>query len=383
MNPYPQAHTRAEDLPEQLRPVIEKYRDEADAARRLPPPLLTGLRTAGAFRLSTPRELGGFELPLASALDVLERLGRIDGPTAWVVWNLNFGFSAAFLDDEAVQRIWSQNPDPLIANSGQPGRLAKTADGYRLSGHWKIVSGVEAAEWIALVCLVDSGEPAGEAPEVRVCWVPRAEVTVEDTWQVTGMRGTNSNTVTADGVLVPREMTVDLAATPRIDRPAYRVPMVHLVYSGCAAAALGMAQAMVDEVADLAQTKKSPDGTPLAHQPRMQAVLGRAAAQLGAARGHLFAMAGTLDDAATAGRAASNAERGALRGAISHAGETARAVTTAMYEAASSSALYEPSRIGRLFRDGHAAAQHGNLSAAHYELAGRTLLGLPPAALFV
>jgi hypothetical protein len=44
---------------------------------------------------------------------------------------------------------------------------------------------------------------------------------------------------------------------------------------------------------------------------------------------------------------------------------------------------YKPGRIARLFRDGHAAAQHANLSAESYEPAGRTLLGLPPAALFI
>jgi hypothetical protein len=85
-----------------------------------------------------------------------------------------------------------------------------------------------------------------------------------------------------------------------------------------------------------------------------------------------------LDAAAAAGRPATEAERGAVRGALCHAAETARAVLTSMYEVGSSTPLYESSRLGRIFRDGHAAAQHALLSAAHYELAGRTLLGLPP-----
>lgn len=48
-----------------------------------------------------------------------------------------------------------------------------------------------------------------------------------------------------------------------------------------------------------------------------------------------------------------------------------------MYEAGSSSVLYESSRLGRIFRDGHAGAQHAIFSAAHYEMAGRTVIGLP------
>lgn len=386
MDPDTAVRTPAAELPELLRPLIEEHRDAADAQRRLPQPLVSGLRDAGAFRLSTPRGLGGYELPLAGTLGVLEELGFIDGPTAWVVWNLNFGFSAAFLGEPGVTRIWSQNPDPLIANSGRPGHAVETADGYLLTGEWPIVSGVDSADWISLVALVDSGPAAdwaNPADAVRICWVPRADVEVLETWQTAGMRGTGSNTVVADGVFVPRELTVSFTARPRIDRPLYRLPLVHLVFPGAAAVVLGMARAAIDEVARLAQEKPAPDGTVLARQPHLQAALGRAAAQLGAARRNLFATAAVLDSAGAQGRAATDAERGELRGAISYAGEISRAVTTAMYEAAGSTALYEPNRIARLQRDVHAATQHANLSGAHYELAGRTLLGLPPEALFV
>ncbi|GIF75503.1 acyl-CoA dehydrogenase family protein [Asanoa siamensis] len=370
----------ADQLPELLRPAIEKYRDEADETRRMPAGLLDELRTAGAFRLNAPRETGGFELPLASVLDLYERLGRIDGPTAWVVWNLNWGFSAAILPPSGFARIGA---DALIANSGQPGRLVADGADWRLSGAWKIVSGIESADWAALLAIVFEGDqprmtPAG--PDVRIVWVPRSAVTVRDTWQVVGMRGTNSNTVVVADLTVPADLVVPLSVTPRIDRPAYRAPLVHLVFPGCAAVLLGMARAAVDEVAALAGRKVGMDGVPLAEQPRLQAAVGRAGAQVGAARALLLSCAAELD---RAGVATTEAQRGELRGAISYAAETARSVLTAMYEAGSSDPLYGSSRLGRIFRDGMAAAQHANMSAAHYELAGRTRLGLPPNALLV
>ncbi|MGI5143151.1 hypothetical protein [Streptomyces sp. CA-106110] len=104
---------------------------------------------------------------------------------------------------------------------------------------------------------------------------------------------------------------------------------------------------------------------------------GPAGARVDAALALLLTTLGDLDAAATAGRPTTEAERGAVRGALAHAGETARAVLTSMYELGSSTALYESSRLGRLFRDGHAAAQHAVLSAANYELAGRTVIGIP------
>jgi indole-3-acetate monooxygenase len=383
---FPPPDTSAADLPELLRPAIEKYRDEADRMSCLPPELVGQLRSSGVFRLNAPGELGGFELPLTSHLDVLERLGRIDGPTAWVVWNANLGFVGAMLPESAVDRIWAAGADPIFANSGSPGRLTAEGDGYRLSGTWKIVSGSSLAEWFGLIAIVYRGDDpvmTEAGPEVRFCFVPRSAVTVEDTWHVRAMRGSNSNTVVVDDAPVPADMMLTIEATPRIDRPLYRVPLVHQVYPGGVAVLIGMAQAAIDEVVSHARAKIGMDGAPLAQTARLQSALGRATAQLGAARAMLMATAGQLDQAARDARPATDAERGAFRGAIAHAAETSRAVITAMYEAGSSAPLYESSRLGQIFADGHAAAQHANFSPAHYELAGRTLLGLPPAALFV
>ena len=85
-------------LPESLRAPIEAGRVEAEEARRLPAELAETLRTAGAFRLTTPIERGGFEVSLTTLVDVYEAFGRVDGPAAWNVWNGNMGFSAALLD---------------------------------------------------------------------------------------------------------------------------------------------------------------------------------------------------------------------------------------------------------------------------------------------
>ncbi len=377
---YPQISHAPEDLPELLRPVIERYRDEAEDLRRLPDELLDHLRANGAFRLNTPRELGGFELPLATTMALIERLARIDGPAAWIVWNLNAGFGAAFLSEASVEQIYAGGSDPLIAHSSQPGALIPSENGFRLSGEWKLVSGVDSAQWLGLLALVlDGGQPrmTETGPDWRFCLVPRSSVMVQDTWHATGMRGTNSNTVIANDVPVATGMTVAPGARARIDRPLYRVPVVNQITAGGAAVVLGEARAAIDEVAALSRTRTGPDGVPLAQQRRIQAALGRAGAQVDAALALLLTTLGGLDAAAAEGRPATEAERGAVRGALPHAAETARAVLTSMYELGGSTALYESSRLGRLFRDGHAAAQHSILSAANYELAGRTVIGIP------
>ena len=82
-----------------------------------------------------------------------------------------------------------------------------------------------------------------------------------------------------------------------------------------------------------------------------------------------------IAEGADAGRATSTEERGALRAAMCHAARVTREVVTAMYELGSSSSLYTANRLERIFRDGHAAAQHGLLNPINLEPAGRILLG--------
>lgn len=356
--------------------AVREHRAAMERDRRMPPPLLEALRAAGAFRLFTPREQGGRELPLRAALVAFEALGALDAAVAWNVWNGNMGFSAAMLPESGVRAIWSDPArDPMIANSARPTGVAKSeAGGFSLSGRWDIVSGVDCADHVALFALVDPGP--GKAPDVRVFYVPRAELRVLDTWNVHALRGTGSNSVVAEAVRVPADRAVSPFAPARVDRPLYRIPAFTLASSGVGAIVVGVAQAAVDAVIELAKSKTT-DGGLLADRPRAQGEIGRAQASVRAARALLLESAGAIDAAAVESRPIGEDLRAALRGAMSHAALTAREVVSAMYTLASSSALYDGQPIERLFRDGSAAVQHGALHEAHLETYGRVLLGKP------
>lgn len=363
----------ATDLATRLAPAIVAGRDEADRNRRMPPWLLEACREAGAFRLFTPRELGGHELPLAAALRVLRELGRLDGPIAWNIWNGNLGFVGAMASSTAVERIWGAQPDPFIANSARTtGTAVSTDDGYVLTGRWDLVSGIDGADWVALFAVIVDRA----VPEVRVFLLPRADITVVDTWDVTAMRGTGSNTVVVEGMAVAADMTVDPFATPHIERPLFRIPAFTLASTGSAAVVLGIARAAINTIVELAPTKATDSGASLAERSHAQRAIAAATCSLDAADLLLDHAARAIDDAAEAGGPVTLAHRGALRAAMCHSAEVARHVLTDMYRLGSSSSLYRSSRLGSLFQDGHAAAQHGLLNEAHLETAGRLLLGL-------
>ncbi|WP_035856430.1 hypothetical protein [Cryptosporangium arvum] len=370
-----------DELPELLRPAIEKYRDAAEDQGRVAPELVDELRDRGAFRLFTPVERGGHEARTAAVLDFYTRVARIDGPTAWLLWNFNVGFVAGWLPEEGTARIWGDGPDPLIANSGQPGLLTPVDGGYRLAGRWKIVSGAHVAEWFLLAGADPSAGPGFAG--LRFCAVPRGDVSVLETWDVVGMRASDSNTVVADDVFVPDTLTAGLFAPNRIDRPAYRLPAINLLFPGCAAVLIGMARAAIDEVITIAPGKKGFDGVSLAEKDHVTIAVGRALSQVAAARGLLLETQGELDRTVAAGAETTEEQRAAVRGAICHVTETSRAVLGAMYELGSSEPLYRESRLGRIFRDGMAAAQSANLSTTQWTIPGRIAVGQPSGWPFV
>ena len=372
-----------EGLPAQLAPSIRAAAEEMDEKFDIPEGLRDELREAGAFRLLTPRELGGSETPLTTTMAVYEQLGRIDASVAWVVWNANFGFVGALMDESGVARVWGNGSEPVFANSGMPGVAIPVEGGYRLSGNWKIVSGVNGATWVVVIAIVMDGDAprvteAG-TPDVRLVSVRRDQLTVQNTWNVTGMRGSGSNNVVIEDAFVPEELAVQFDRPARIDRPLYRGFIPSLVIPGCTAIALGVTQTAIDETVKLAATKKSMTGARLADIPHTQFVVARSQAALDAARLLLFSAIGALQEAATANEPVTIEQRAALRAAMSYGAQVGREALVAMYELSSSSSLYVGNPIERLFRDGMVALQHANHSAGLLEAAGRVRFGLDPA----
>ncbi|OXM54950.1 acyl-CoA dehydrogenase family protein [Amycolatopsis alba] len=371
--------TRALALPNLLRGAIEAARDEADMLGRLPDHLVTELRDAGAFSLFTPAEYGGLEVSLSTALTVYEQFGRIDTSAAWVVWNANFGFTAAMLGEAGAAKVWTGGREPVLANAGQPGQAVAVDGGYRLSGRWGIVSGIEAVEWFVPLGVVMDGEQpvmteAG-TPDVRLFHVRQDQLKIEHTWNVSGMGATGSHGVVVEDAFVPAELTARIDAPLRLDRPTYRLNPILLVFAGCTAVALGTVEQAIDELVTLAPGKASPFGGLLAEQPHVQESLARHEAAVRAARLFLFDVARRIDETAGQATVALHAD---LHSAMAHAAVVGRDALVEMYRLGSSTSLYLGNALDRLYRDGMVALQHVNQAPEFFGGSGRVRLGLEP-----
>lgn len=365
-----------------LAPSVTASANQLALSNEMPRGLVQEMRDAGAFRLLTPTELGGTEAPLGTVLEVYEELGRLDVSVAWQVWNANFGFIGALLTEAGAAQIWQgDRPEPVFANGGQPGKAEMDAGGYRVSGTWRMVSGIAHADWVVLTALItEDGEPrmTEQGPEILLVTVPADRLTVKDTWHVSGLRASGSNEVIADNVLVPVELTAPLTRPARFDRPLYRGFLPSIVVPGCTAVVLGVAAAAIDTLVELAQTKKNRSGDLMSSVSRVQSTVAECDADLRAARELLFSAARRLQAAAEAGTMPSADDRAGLRAAMSHGANVSRRVLVSMYELGGSNSLYMGNALERQFRDGMAGLQHANHGADAFIGAGRVRFGLEP-----
>ncbi|ROR34009.1 acyl-CoA dehydrogenase family protein [Kitasatospora cineracea] len=192
--------------------IAARDADRADQERRLAGHTFDALVAAGFARHFVPRRWGGTEGGFADLVHRAAALAEDGCPSAaWCAALLAaHGRFAAFLPARGQQELWGATPDVRIAAAISP--PAGTAEplpagGWRLSGQWRYASGVDFADWVLLA----AWEPSGSGPRARVLALPAGDFATRQTWDADGLRGTGSNSVLADSVLVPPHRSFLLA----------------------------------------------------------------------------------------------------------------------------------------------------------------------------
>ena len=242
-----------------LVPTISARASEIEAARRLPDDLLAGLKEAGCLRMLLPPSHGGLGVTLPDAMGVYEALSCADASVAWTVANCSGAWcDFAGLDRAAFDAVFSAGVDVTVAGVFAPSGVAERVDGgYRVSGRWGFASGCQHCDWLFGNCLEDVD---GER-RMRTVVFALSEITIEDTWTVSGLCGTGSHHFTADEVFVPITRTcATLEAEPCVDVPSVHIPTPPLFALAITSIALGVAQGALDDI--------------LAHGGRQDAVAG-------------------------------------------------------------------------------------------------------------
>lgn len=358
-----------------LAPQFEQRAQAAEAARRVPDESIAELQAAGLFDLQKPRRFGGFELGMPEFVDIVAAIGRGCGSTAWILgvtaeraWLLA-KFGARAQDD-----VWVPKPDALITSSITPnGQAVPAAGGYRVTGRWNFVSGIDCADW----CVFCTTAPpqAGGGQRVIYVLVPRDSCAVLDTWHVAGLAATGSRDVELTDVFVPEHRVVSMQELKEgggpglaVNRgPLFRLPLIAVNPFAILAPLLGIAEgALRQAILGVQARKLVTTGVAAAHQQIVQLKIAESAAEIDAARALIMA------DCREVMRAAGQQQVGValrlqLRRNQAFCAKLLVAAVDRLFTVAGGRGIYLDNYLQRAFRDAHAAGAHLGLS---WDLAG-------------
>ncbi|MGZ3326280.1 MAG: acyl-CoA dehydrogenase family protein [Xanthobacteraceae bacterium] len=211
------------------------------------------LRAHGFLELGVPAELGGAGLSRAELAVMLRELAHHCPSTALALaMHTHVAAAAAWRwrhqkapTDGLLKRVAAERLQ-LLSSGGSDwllgsGKAVKVDGGYQIYARKVFASGAPAAHLFMTGAIE---EDAPEGPTVLQFGVPMNApgVSIVETWDTLGMRGTGSHDVSLDGVFVP-DAAIGARRKPGVWHPLLHIvalvamPLVYAVYAGIAEAA--------------------------------------------------------------------------------------------------------------------------------------------------
>lgn len=360
---------------------VRSRREQSEAEGRVPDATVQDMIGTGLFRAFTPLRYGGLEMDPASFFEGIMKIAEADASAAWIAGQLNVhSFEIAQMSEQMQDEFWADGPDTRASSSYAPiGKVAQTDGGYVLNGTWTFSSGVDHAQWVIL----------GGGDKAFV--VPIADVVVDhDSWDVQGLKGTGSKSVSLDEVFVPEYRVHNFVDTYNDENPGWAVNNVPLYWMSFSAvfnatptntvlgAGLGGINTFIEQ-SRLRLTRQG-TGSPIAQNPFLHLKVAEALTKIGTARERHLQNWRTLFDIACQGEEATPLERMRIRYESAQANATCFESFAEIWPIAGAAASATNNPLQQTFRDLMAARNHG--SAGRELAAGlyiKTLFGLPPA----
>src|ERR1700751_3656655 len=371
----------------ELKPLLSKNGPLGETDRRVVEESIEAARTAGLFKVCTPKRYGGWEMNTRAMLDVSSAVAEADGGTAWVV-NLNniCCWLTSLFPVKAQDEVFGANPDVCISGVLNPTATAKKVDGgYRVTGQWHYLSGGWHAQWGGLgMPIVDE---AGEAIDQGFALFPMADLEKVDTWFVAGMKSSGSISLKADDVFVPDYRV--LSATRAIEghyptemrdqEPLCRAPYIPTLAIILVGPILGLGRAALDFVRQKANSRTiaytffEKQSASVAFQLQVA----EAAMMIDTAHFHAYRAADDVDTAAARGVYPDMLTRARVRADTGYVVEKITQAIDKLLFAHGSAGFADASPLQRIWRDAAVASRHAVvLPPIGYELLGKALLGV-------
>ena len=330
------------------------------------------LREAGLIGAAVPVDLGGDGMDYATLAGIVRRIGKGCGSTA-LSFSMHCHLVAAAAwrwqnqqapTDGLLRRVASENL-VLVSSGGSDwlqggGTATKVEGGFLINARKIFSSGCQAGDLLMTSAVYDDPEAGASVLHFGVPF--KAEgVSILDTWDTMGMRGTGSHDVELKDVFL-----ADAAVSGRRPQGKWH-PLFHIIsmiaFPLIYAAYVGVAEGARDAALDVARRKPASAG--------LIALAGEMQNAFWTAETALNAMIATAEGAAPGPETT-----GSVMTGRTIAGRAAIRTAELAMEVAGGGTFYRASPIERAFRDVQGARFHPLQEPAQKELSGRLALGL-------
>jgi 3-hydroxy-9,10-secoandrosta-1,3,5(10)-triene-9,17-dione monooxygenase len=351
-----------------LLPTLRERAEEAERLRVVPEASIKDIESTGFFRLLQPERFDGFEADPIDFYTAVRDIASACGSTGWVASVVGVHpWQVALFADEAQQAVWGQDTSTRLSSSYAPtGKAQITDGGFQLSGKWSFSSGCDHCQWVLLGGLVFNDD--GNVVDFRTFMVPRSDYTIEDVWNVVGLRGTGSNDIIVDDVFVPEAFTLSMSDTGRCFGPGqeqntsnlYKLPFHSVFTATISTPLMGMAYGAYEEHVEMQRKRVRAAylAEKTANDPYASVRIARASNEIDAAwvlQVHNFR---ELQAHVERGEKIPLRLRLKLRRDQVIASERSIRAIDTMFESSGGRALAEGSYLQRAWRDAHAGRVH-------------------------
>ncbi|MED5611653.1 acyl-CoA dehydrogenase family protein [Pseudomonas sp. JH-2] len=380
-----------------LIPTLKARAKETARLGRLPAETIADLEAGGLLSMTTPRKYGGEPVSVRTFLEVVAELGRADASVAWVtaLTNVSTWSAATFLGEQGAAEVFGDGPKARVVGVLSPRKavVKKVEGGYLIEeGLWGFNSGVYHANWDLLgIPIVDA---AGNVIDQGVALIPTSQVKILDDWNVIGISGSGSSSVSVSNVFVPesrvssvsRAIGGDYPSRHLAQEPLYSVACMPMLAIILVFPALGLGVGALEAFLEGLPRRgiQYTWYTKQAEAPVTHLMVGEASAKIEAARAILEKHADAMDACARAGQYMEFRDRARVRRDVGFAEKLIWEAVDMLATASGGSLAAVGNPFNRLWQDARIASLHGIVCpATNFETYGRILCGMEPGTPFI
>ncbi|MFD0699387.1 acyl-CoA dehydrogenase family protein [Myroides pelagicus] len=193
---------------------------------------LTVIYKYNLFNLFVPKEYGGLALDFIDALELQEEIACIDGSLGWTVALCSgANMFVGYLDQGLSKQLFADS-QVCFGGSGKVGGVAiEIEDGYIVSGHWKVATGLHHCTVFTANCKIERDgkfveDAEGNPIYQSFCFLPD-EVEVVKEWNTMGLIATGSDSFTVNRLKVSRNRAFSITKEDKvIDNALFSFPFL-------------------------------------------------------------------------------------------------------------------------------------------------------------